>query len=958
MKIVSSPSGDSSEEILALVRQLHETQQRLRDLTGGEVDAVIHPEGQSYLLQEAQEKLRQSEMAQRHSADMIAGILNALPAHIALLDLQGVIISVNDSWERFATANGLYGPDSNVGQNYVEICELATGECSEDAHLAAAGIRGILNGGSREFTLEYPCHSPTEKRWYQLMVTPVGNGSLTGAAVMHINITARKLADEAWERQRTELQVLFDLIPAMIWFKDTRNGILRVNQRAAEATGKPVDFIEGKPMREIYPAEADAYFADDLEVITSGVPKLGIVERLRSLEGTEYWIQTDKVPVRDPDGKVRGIIVMAQDITERRRIESRFRLLVDSNAQGVMFWNTKGEISGANDAFLNLVDYTREDLQAGRLNWMTLTPSDYADVDRVALGQMAAKGVCIPFEKEFFRKDGSRVPILLGAATFADKPEEGVCFVLDLTERKRSEEVNIEQAALLDKTRDAIMVRDLSGKVLYWNRGAEQMYGWARQQAIGRRSADFLYAHPEKFDEINDLTIDQGEWSGEVQHLNAAGDQLTVEARWTLIRDKEGRPKSVLAINTNITERKKIEHQFLRAQRMESIGTLAGGIAHDLNNILAPILMSIQVLKVMATDGETIAILNTIETSAKRGADVVRQVLSFARGVEGQRIEVQPKYLLEEIENIIRETFPKNIRLEFLIPEATWTIEGDPTQIHQILLNLCVNARDAMINGGNLSISVENCVLDEHYSVMNLAAKAGRYVMIDVTDSGTGMPPGIIDKIFEPFFTTKDLSEGTGLGLSTVMAIVKSHQGIINVYSEVGRGTTFKVYLPAVGTSSEASGRPAGKNVLPRGDGKTVLVIEDEESILTITSKTLQTFGYKVLTASDGAEGLGIYAQHQNEISVVLTDMTMPIMNGMATIRALLRINPRIKIVATSGLNANEDGKKLSDMGVKYSLVKPYTAETLLTILDRALAGAWIPEVRRLQVRQPNIESN
>jgi signal transduction histidine kinase len=197
-------------------------------------------------------------------------------------------------------------------------------------------------------------------------------------------------------------------------------------------------------------------------------------------------------------------------------------------------------------------------------------------------------------------------------------------------------------------------------------------------------------------------------------------------------------------------------------------------------------------------------ILETIEVSAKRGADIVRQVLSFARGLEGERIEVQPKHLLKDLENIIKDTFPKDIRLQFSIPNDTWTILGDPTQVHQILLNLCVNARDAMPNGGNLTIGVENCVLDEQYAAMNIQAKPGRYVNISVTDSGTGMPPGILDKIFEPFFTTKELNKGTGLGLSTVMAIVKSHEGIINVYSEPGKGTTFKVYLPAMELSSEA----------------------------------------------------------------------------------------------------------------------------------------------------------
>lgn len=390
----------------------------------------------------------------------------------------------------------------------------------------------------------------------------------------------------------------------------------------------------------------------------------------------------------------------------------------------------------------------------------------------------------------------------------------------DITDRKRAEERIAEQAALLDKAQDAIITRDLEGKILFWNKGAERMYGWRGEEVVGGNVGGLLYAHPKKFAEAHRQAIRQGEWHGELQHLTKDRREITVEARWTVIRDKEGQPKSVLAINTDITEKKQIEAQFMRAQRMESIGTLAGGVAHDLNNILAPIMMSIDILRLTATDPQAKSILETLEVSAKRGADIVRQVLTFARGLEGERIEVQPKHLVKDLENIIKDTFPKDIRLRFSVPDETWPILGDPTQVHQILLNLCVNARDAMPHGGSLTVSLENCALDDQYAVMNLQAKAGRYVNINVTDSGTGMPPELIEKIFEPFFTTKELNKGTGLGLSTVMAIVKSHEGIINVYSEPGHGTTFKVYLPAMETSSLARREQSEASSLPRETGR------------------------------------------------------------------------------------------------------------------------------------------
>jgi len=510
--------------------------------------------------------------------------------------------------------------------------------------------------------------------------------------------------------------------------------------------------------------------------------------------------------------------------------------------------------------------------------------------------------------------------------------------IRDVTERKAAQERIAEQAALLDKARDAILVRDLQGQILFWNSGAERMYGWTREEAIGRNVGAFLYTDLKKFEEFNNHAVSKGEWSGELQYITRDQREIVVETRWTLIRDNEGNTKSVLAINTDITERKSIEAQLMRAQRMESIGTLAGGIAHDLNNILAPIMLSIDVLKTLSDKPQLTKMLEAIEVSAQRGADIVRQVLSFARGMEGERVEVQPKHLLRDLENIVTNTFPKDIRLQFFIPSNTWTILGDPTQVHQILLNLCVNARDAMPHGGSLTVSVENCVIDEQYASMHIEARAGRYVKISVTDSGTGIPKDILDKIFMPFFTTKEVNKGTGLGLSTVSAIVKSHNGFVNVYSEPGNGTTFKVCLPAMDVSSDA--REPGRASLPRGNGETVLVADDEASILTITSQTLQAFGYRVLTATDGADALAVYVQHQREIAVVLTDMMMPVMDGAATIHALTRINPEVKIIAASGLNAYGSLVNAPGAGIKHFLTKPYTAETLLTavraILDEA----------------------
>jgi PAS domain S-box-containing protein len=611
------------------------------------------------------------------------------------------------------------------------------------------------------------------------------------------------IAADITERKQAELTALraaaiVDFSDDAIIGKDLNSIITSWNKGAEKIFGYTAGEMVGTSIMRLIPADRQ----DEENQILGKIKRGESVEHFETLRQTKDGLLIDVSvtvsPIKDAAGKAIGVSKVARDISGRKRAEEarraseeRYRTLFEYAPDGIVIADSESYYIDANSSMCLMLGYTHEEL-------IGLHASDIvvqSEIQQIGPALNVIKGKSdYQREWQFRRKNGSVFSADVSATMTPDGNLLGV--IRDITEQKRAQEQIAEQAALLEKTRDAILVRDLEGKILFWNSGAERIYGWTRQEAIGRNIGQFLYTDPAMFKEVNGLAISQGEWYGELQHLTRDNREISIEARWTLIRDKEGRPKSMLGINTDITEKKKIEAQFMRSQRMDSIGALAGGIAHDLNNILTPIMMSVDILKEISEHPQAKRILETIGVSAKRGADIVRQVLLFARGLENERTEVQPKHLLKDLENIISNTFPKDIGLQFFIPNETWTILANPTQVHQILLNLCVNGRDAMPNGGSLIVRAENCVLDERFAAMNIDAKAGRYVNFTVTDSGTGIPEGLLEKIFLPFFTTKEVNKGTGLGLSTVMAVVKNHDGFVKVTANSAREPPSKCICP------------------------------------------------------------------------------------------------------------------------------------------------------------------
>ncbi|QJR37880.1 hybrid sensor histidine kinase/response regulator [Gemmatimonas groenlandica] len=619
-------------------------------------------------------------------------ILNAIPAHVAVLDHMGMILVVNEAWRRFGTANSLQSEDFLTGHDYLAVCEGATGENADDAAEVAVGIRAVLDGRLSEFDIEYPCHSPTEERWFRLLVAPLQLGEHQGAVAMHVDVTIRR----------------------------------------------------------------------------------------------------------------------------------------------------------------------RAEVEAHRL------------------------------------------------------------------------------ASIVESSEDAIIGKTLDGRVTSWNRGAERMFGYTAAEMIGT-SITRLFPVTRLAEEADILDrLRHGDSTEHFETSRVRKDGRPIEASLTVspMRDSTGAVVGASTVARDISDRKRLERQLLQAQRLEGIGTLAGGIAHDVNNALSPIMLAVDLLRMSPQDASSRELLDAIDSNAQHSADLVRQILTFARGVEGDRIDVNVNRLVSDVERTALGTFPKEIEVRTSVADNVWRVGGDPTQLQQVLVNLCFNARDAMPTGGTLIISADNVTLDTNDAGRYLGAKVGPYVRLHVEDNGTGILPDDLERIFDLFFTTKTVGKGTGLGLSTSLAIVKSHGGFVRVDSEPGHGTKFDVYLPARTSVVHVAQDRAVER--PHGHGELVLVVEDEPSIRQITQKTLEAFGYRVIVATDGAQALAIYEQHPDEIALVLIDMMMPVMDGPTAILALRTLNPTLRIIAASGL-VRSGHDATASLGVRYFLAKPYSVDALLAMLRACL---------------------
>jgi two-component system, cell cycle sensor histidine kinase and response regulator CckA len=641
------------------------------------------------------------------------------------------------------------------------------------------------------------------------------------------------------------------------------------------------------------------------------------------------------------------------ELTERRRAldalresEKRYRHLIEIADEGIWTINAQGKTNFINPRGAQLLGYTVPET-LGRVPEDLVVIGDLpAELRSFDLQKMG----CAPaLEFRTQRQKGRETWMRASVTAITGEMGEylGALILFSDVTRRRQEEQRLQlQVALLNTAQDAVIVCNAGLHVLSWNPGASRLYGWTAEEVLGRDFFDLVGA-PETV-AVKQAML-QGlqqkkEWRGELAQVAKDGHELTVDARLTLSNSGDGRTESVLLLATDITQAKRDHARQLRDQRRESAATLAHGLAHDLNNLLSPIVLSAQLLRTKRLDQEDQSLLTAIELGAERTAELVQQSLAFARGVEGDRVRVEPTRLIREILDIAHETFPRNVQVICDVPADTWGVQGDPGQLHQVILRLCVHARDAMSasGGGVLSLKTRNLQADDPLVHHSDHLKPGPHVLVEIHDTGPTLGPGMEERIFEPFFSAKERRQSASLAMSLVMGMVRSHGGTIEVRSRAGSGTRFLVLLPALPELPASAAKPAPSD-LPDGRGELILMVEDEAGVRDVTCKTLNHHGYEVIAARDGLEALGMLAENQGRVKLVFTSISMPSMDGPSLARAARQIDPRVPIIAstTQGRSPGQGDKlaALQSVGIRRLLAKPYSTSDLLNAIRDELGG-------------------
>ncbi len=661
-------------------------------------------------------------------------------------------------------------------------------------------------------------------------------------------------------------------------------------------------------------------------------------------DGSKFPAELSSSVLKDYYGNERTSMII-RDITERKEAEKSLeekeeylRALVENASDAIAVLNKNFENVYRSPSRKRLLGY-EEDEGVGALD--TVHPDD-RDIVRSALeGLKNSPGSRVTVQLRLKHKDGSwRIVEATGVNLLDNDAVRGIVInYRDITARKKAEEATRLWVAAIQSAANAIVITDREANIQFVNAAFTALTGYGADEAAGQNPRLLKSGrHPESFYKQMWDTISAGRpWHGQLVNKRKDGNLYDEEMTITPVKDDGLSVTHYIAIKEDISDRKKLQEQLIQSQKMESIGILAAGIAHDFNNVLGIILGNSSLIERMReADERVLKSARAITQAADRGASLVRQMLTFARKSEVSFSLVSLNDCVKELQKLFYETFPRTMTLVCQLDEHLPPVTADSTQIHQVLLNLSVNARDAMRGSGALVISTDTASCEEVRSEFS-GARAGAYARMTISDNGEGMDEETRQHVFEPFFTTKGPGKGTGLGLSVVFGIVENHGGYINVVSERGRGTTFTIYLPAVTFSVEEDiGRRESASSALAGS-ETVLVVEDEEMLKELAVSILSSSGYKVVTAGDGEEAAEIYERQWKGIDIVFSDYGLPKMSGLEVIGRMKTINPEVKFVAATGFLAPEEREELIQAGAKGIILKPYKQEEVLECIRRLL---------------------